>query len=63
MNLTEITLDLRSCLVMIVCMGLIFSSCTYSINLAHTQGSASDLIDENQKADADIKPNLSIPAI
>lgn len=40
-------------------MGL--SSCTYSINMVHTQGIADDVVDENQKADADIKPNLNIP--
>lgn len=37
------------------------SSCTYSINMVHTQGIADDVVDENQKADADIKPNLNIP--
>ena len=38
-------------------------SCTYSINMVHTQGSASDVVDENQKADADLKSNLSLPGI
>lgn len=37
-------------------------ACTYSINMVHTQGSASDVVDENQKADADVDANLSIPA-
>ncbi len=56
------TLLILALIAIIVC-GLILNSCTYSINLAHTEGTATDLIDENQKADADIKPNLNIPAI
>lgn len=42
-------------------LALFLSSCTYSINMIHSEGSATDLIDENQKADAN--PNLNIPAI
>lgn len=41
----------------------ILTGCTYSINMVHTQGEASDVVDENQRADADVKPNLTIPAI
>ena len=50
-------------LILIISLCFYLSGCTYSINLAHTQGTATDLIDENQKADADIKPNLTIPSI
>lgn len=42
-------------------MALLFSSCTISINAVHTQGEASDVVDETQKTDADISPNLSFP--
>lgn len=43
---------------------LIFlNACTYSINMIHSEGSATDLIDENQTAQPDIKPNISIPGI
>ena len=42
---------------------LILSGCTYSITMAHTEGHANDLIDEHHRADADIKPNISIPAL
>lgn len=42
---------------------LILNSCTYSINMIHSEGAATDLIDENQKADADVKPNLNLPTI
>ncbi len=41
----------------------ILTSCTYNISMVHTEGQASDVIDTNQKADADVKPNVSIPAI
>ncbi len=36
-------------------------SCTYSINMVHTQGTASDVVDENQSAEPDIKTDISIP--
>ncbi len=39
----------------------ICTGCTYSINMIHSEGNASDMIDENQKADADIKPNIQLP--
>ena len=41
---------------------LAFSSCTISISQVHTEGQASDVIDENQKADADVSPTFSLPA-
>lgn len=41
---------------------LIFTSCTYNISLIHTEGSASDVIDNNQDASPDVKADLSIPA-
>jgi len=37
-------------------------SCTYSINMVHTQGEASDVVDENQSVTPDIDANVSIPA-
>lgn len=36
-----------------------FTSCTYSINQIHSQGTATDLIDET----ANQNPNISIPII
>lgn len=41
-------------------MAFMLDSCTYSINMIHSQGEANDMIDENQKANADIKPNLNL---
>ena len=37
------------------------SACTYSINMAHTSGTATDLIDEEQVATPDISPTVTIP--
>ena len=41
----------------------ILSGCTYSINMLHTKGSASDLIDENQSASPDVSPVLKVPLV
>jgi len=37
------------------------SSCTYSITQVHTQGQASDVVDETATNTPDISPNLNIP--
>jgi hypothetical protein len=42
---------------------LVLSSCTISISQVHTEGQASDVIDENQKADADVSPTFSLPGL
>lgn len=36
-------------------------SCTYTITMVHTEGSATDVVDETQSTQADIKPDLTIP--
>ncbi len=36
----------------------LFSSCTYSINMIHSEGVASDMIDENQTASPDVSPDI-----
>lgn len=38
---------------------LFLTGCTYSLNIIHTHGTASDLVDEDQKPSADIK--LEVP--
>lgn len=35
--------------------------CTYSITMVHTEGSASDVVDTEQRADPDVTTDLSIP--
>ena len=42
--------------------GLLLSACTISMTMVHTQGSASDVVDEEQSPVNDVKPNLSVPA-
>lgn len=39
---------------------MLLNSCTYSINMIHSEGSGSDVVDENQRADADIKPSIPV---
>ncbi len=55
-------MKLLNSLIILVILGTL-SGCTYSINMVHTQGDAKDVVDENQKADADIKADLTIPAL
>ena len=40
---------------------LLVSSCTYSINMVHTSGIASDVVDETDDVNPDISPTLSVP--
>lgn len=41
------------------CLGL--TSCTISINLTHTEGTASDVIDETQSNNPKVDPTISLP--
>lgn len=48
-------------------LGLILSffllcGCTYSINMVHSEGQATDVIDETQTNEPDISPEITIPA-
>lgn len=54
-----ICISVLFCFVFII---FLFTSCTYSITMVHTEGSASDVVDEEQAAQPDISPNLTIPA-
>ena len=40
---------------------IILSGCTYSINMVHTEGSASDVVDETQANTPNVSPTVSIP--
>jgi hypothetical protein len=40
---------------------LCLSACTYSITMVHTEGEASDVVDENQSAHPNISPDISLP--
>lgn len=39
---------------------LMLASCTISFSNVSTHGTATDLIDEDMKNDADVKPNLNL---
>lgn len=40
----------------------LLSSCTYSITMVHTEGTATDVVDTDQRADPDVSPEITIPA-
>lgn len=42
-------------------MLIFLTGCTYSITQVHTEGMASDVVDEEQRADPDVSPNISVP--
>lgn len=42
---------------------LVLTACTISVTTVHTTGSATDLIDQDQKADAQVSPDINIPAL
>lgn len=46
----------------LMAMVAVLSSCNYTISMVHTEGTATDVIDNDQKSDADVSPNLTIPA-
>lgn len=50
------------CLALLSCLTLIVSSCTYSITMVHTEGTASDVVDETQTSQPNVKADLNIPA-
>jgi hypothetical protein len=39
----------------------LLSSCTYSITMVHTEGTASDVVDETQTPSTTVSPNVSLP--
>lgn len=38
---------------------MFFSSCTYAVNLAHTEGTASDVIEDTQTPSTTVTPQLN----
>lgn len=48
-------------LILIGVIPSLLSSCTYSITMVHTEGEATDVIDETTTPSTNISPNLSIP--
>lgn len=63
MNIVLATV-LGACLIL-VAFGLCtcLTSCTYSVTLIHTDGQATDVVDEESRAAADIRPAVSLPIV
>jgi len=45
----------------LLCLALFLSGCSYSINQIHTEGTASDVVDDTLNQNPNISPNLSLP--
>jgi hypothetical protein len=45
----------------LLALSTILTACTISMQNISTHGTATDLVDENQAATADVKPVLSVP--
>ena len=37
------------------------SGCTFAVNQIHTEGTASDVVDEDQRANPTVSPTVNIP--
>ena len=49
---------LKSIVLLWICP-LAMASCSYSVTMAHTEGTASDVIDETMTNDPDLQANLT----
>ena len=50
-----------SVVLLIITACMLLTACNYSVTLAHTEGTTSDLIDQDEKADANVSPSFTIP--
>ena len=41
----------------------VFHSCTYSITMVHTEGTASDVVDETATNTPNVSPTITVPMI
>ena len=58
MNVALYVLVAPLILLLLVVMFML-SSCTYSISLVHTEGTASDVVDNDQKPSTDVSPTIT----
>jgi hypothetical protein len=47
--------------IMLLLAMLALSGCTYSITMVHTEGTASDVVDDTDTPTSTISPNINIP--
>ncbi len=50
-------------IIVFVALAIILTSCTISMQNISTHGSATDLVDQDQKATSDLNPVVTLPAI
>lgn len=43
-------------------LSMFLGACTYNVSMAHTEGTAEDVVDTTQRADAKVDPQVTIPA-
>ena len=48
-------------IILLIAFCLILNGCTYSITMVHTEGQASDVVDETQTNTPDVKTDMNIP--
>lgn len=51
-------------MIKLICLAIlttICTSCTYSVNLVHTQGEAYDIVDDSDSAQPDVSPSVEVP--
>lgn len=58
-------LNLLSSFLTLKVIAMFLTSCTYSITMVHTQGEATDVVDEtaSNTPSTSVSPNISIPAV
>lgn len=63
MDNNDITNKKGKYMIKLIILSLFLISCTYSINMVHTQGEATDVIDETSANTPNISPEISTPLI
>lgn len=46
-------------LMMVICV--LMTGCTYNISMAHTEGTATDVIDDTQSNEPNVSPTVTVP--
>lgn len=49
------------CTTLIIAFSCLLSSCTYNVSMAHTQGTATDTIDDTASNTPNVSPVVNIP--
>ncbi len=48
-------------ILLMLCLSLFLTSCTFSVTLVHTEGQATDVVDETASNAPTVTPTLNIP--